>query len=160
MPPYSEGLTEEDVLYVGDIVSTGYYGAEQANIEPGDTIAVIGAGPVGLCAMATARLWGPSKIVAVDTIDERLQEAIDNGVADVGLNPMKDDVVAILKDMTDGRGADATIEAVGIKPTFDLAIEAVRPSGTVSLLGVFEEPQRNCHGKLMDKEHHHNYGSC
>ena len=64
-----EGLTEEDVLFVGDILSTGYFGAEQACIEPGDTVAVMGCGPVGMCAMATARLWGPSKIIAVDTID-------------------------------------------------------------------------------------------
>ena len=60
-----EGLTEEDVLFVGDILSTGYFGAEQAHIQPGDTVAVMGSGPVGMCAMATARLWGPARIVAV-----------------------------------------------------------------------------------------------
>ena len=60
-----DSLTDEDVLFVGDILSTGYFGAENGNIQPGDTVAVFGSGPVGMCAMATARLWGPARIVAV-----------------------------------------------------------------------------------------------
>lgn len=136
-----EGLTEEDVLFVGDILSTGYFGAEQANIQPGDTVAVMGSGPVGMCAMTTARLWGPAQIVAVDINQERLDFAVKNGIADIGLNPLNVNVGDALREMTDGRGADATIEANGFKPTFDMAIDAVRPGGTVSLIGVFESPQ-------------------
>lgn len=136
-----EGLTEEDVLFVGDILSTGYLGAENAKIEPGDTVAVMGCGPVGMCAMVTARLWGPSSIVAVDINQERLDFAVKQGIADIGLNPLNVNVGDAIREMTEGRGADATIEANGFKPTFDMAIDAVRPGGNISLIGVFESPQ-------------------
>lgn len=136
-----DSLTDEDVLFVGDILSTGYFGAENGNIQPGDTVAVFGSGPVGMCAMATARLWGPARIVAVDIDESRLEFALKQGWADYGLNPQKVDVTKALKDMTSGRGADVTIEANGFEPTFKGAIEGVRPGGTVSLVGVFEKPQ-------------------
>lgn len=137
-----EGLTEENVLFVGDILSTGYFGAEQGNIQPGDTVAVMGAGPVGMCGMTTARLWGPAEIIAVDINQERLDFAVKNGIADVGINPLTTPNVGdAIRERTSGRGADVTIEANGFKPTFDMAIDAVRPGGTVSLIGVFEKPQ-------------------
>lgn len=136
-----EGLTEEDVLFIGDILSTGYFGAEAGEIQPGDTVAVIGAGPVGMCAMATSRLWGPAQVVAVDTNEHRLQVALDQGIADVAINPAKEDAVAKIRALTCGRGADVTIEAVGVTPTYNLALEAVRPAGVVSMIGVFEQPQ-------------------
>ena len=136
-----EGLTEENVLFVGDILSTGYFGSEQACIEPGDTIAVMGSGPVGMCAMAAARLWGPARIIAVDMLQERLDFALKNGYADMALNPTKVDVPEAIRDLTGGRGADRCIEAVGVKGTYELALEAVRPGGNVSIIGVFEQPQ-------------------
>ncbi len=136
-----EGLTEEDVLFVGDILSTGYFGAEQACIEPGDTVAVMGSGPVGMCAMMTARLWGPSRIIAVDLNQDRLDEAVERGIADLSLNPAKVNVGDAIRDLTDGRGADRTIEAVGAKGTYEMALDAVRPGGNVSIIGVFEQPQ-------------------
>lgn len=136
-----EELEDEDVLFVGDILSTGYFGAENGKIQPGDTVAVFGSGPVGMCAMATARLFGPATIVAVDIDDSRLEFAKKNGWADVGLNPNKVDVPQELRDMTEGRGADVTIEANGFEPTFKGAINSVRPGGTVSIIGVFEKPQ-------------------
>ncbi len=136
-----EGLTEEDVLFVGDILSTGYFGAENAHIEPGDTVAVMGAGPVGMCAMATAKLWGPARVIAVDMIQERLDAAVKNGVADMGLNPAKVNVPEAIRELTNGRGADRTIEAVGVTGTYNLALDAVRPGGDVSIIGVFEKPQ-------------------
>jgi len=136
-----DGLTEEDVLFVGDILSTGYFGAENACIEPGDTVAVMGSGPVGMCAMTAARLWGPSQIIAVDMVQDRLDAAIKNGIADIGLNPAEVNVPDAIRDLTDGRGADRTIEAVGVKGTYELALDAVRPGGNVSLIGVFEKPQ-------------------
>ncbi|HHU08197.1 MAG TPA: alcohol dehydrogenase catalytic domain-containing protein [Clostridiaceae bacterium] len=136
-----EGLTDDDVLFVGDILSTGYFGAENGNIQPGDTVAVFGSGPVGMSAMVAARLWGPARIVAVDIDESRLEFAKKQGWADYGLNPNKVDVVQALKDMTDGRGADVTIEANGFEPTFKGAINGVRPGGIVSLIGVFETPQ-------------------
>jgi len=146
-----EGLTEEDVLFVGDILSTGYMGSENANIEPGDTVAVMGSGPVGMCAMATARLWGPSQIIAVDMVQSRLDEAVKNGVADIGLNPAKVNVPEAIRELTGGRGADRTIEAVEAKGTYELALESVRAGGNVSLLGVFEQPQTLAMNELWIK---------
>ena len=136
-----EGLTDDDVLFVGDILSTGYFGAEKAEIRPGDTVAVFGSGPVGMCAMATARLWGPACIVAVDTNEFRLETALKQGIADVALNPAKQNVLEEIKKLTDGRGADSTIEAVGVPPTYNMALECVRNAGVVSMVGVFENPQ-------------------
>ena len=146
-----EGLTEDDVLLVGDILSTGYFGAEKAEIEPGDTVAVMGSGPVGMCAMMAARLWGPARIIAVDMNQQRLDFAVKQGYADMALNSAEVDVVEAIKDLTDGRGADRTIEAVGVKGTFDLALEAVRPCGNVSIIGVFEQPQEIPMNKMWIK---------
>jgi len=147
-----EGLTDDDVLFVGDILSTGYFGAQNAAIEPGDVVAVIGAGPVGMCAMATARLWGPATIIAVDTNDFRLKTALKQGIADVALNPQQVDVLAEIKKITPaGRGADRTIEAVGVKATYELAINAVRAGGNISIIGVFEEPQTLAMNELWSK---------
>ncbi|MCK9536010.1 MAG: alcohol dehydrogenase [Bacilli bacterium] len=133
-------LTDEDVLFVGDILSTGYMGAENAKILPGDVVAVMGCGPVGMCAMATARLWGPAKIIAVDTIQSRLDFAVKQGWADFGLNPLKCKVVEEINKLSHGRGADACIEAVGVSPTMKYALDAVRAGGNVSVIGVFEKP--------------------
>lgn len=146
-----EGLCDEDVLFVGDILSTGYFGAEHGNIQPGDTVMVSGCGPVGMCAMATAKLWGPRKVVAVDTNQSRLDFAVANGYADLGLNPLDCDVAEEIRKMTDGRGADVCIEAVGVTPTFDLAVNAVRPGGHVSVVGVFAAPVELAMNKLWIK---------
>jgi alcohol dehydrogenase len=107
-----DGLTDDDVLFVGDILSTGYMGAENAKIEPGDTVAVMGSGPVGMCAMTTARLWGPARIIAVDMNQSRLDFAVKQGIADMAINSGEVDAVEKIKEVTDGRGADRTIEAV------------------------------------------------
>ena len=141
MFPIPDGLTEDDVLLVGDILSTGYFGSEQACIEPGDTVAVMGTGPVGMCAMIMARLWGPARIIAVDMNQARLDAAVKMGVADMGLNPADVNVGDAIRDLTEGRGADRTIEAVGAKGTYEMALDAVRPGGNVSIIGVFEDPQ-------------------
>jgi alcohol dehydrogenase len=152
MFPIPEGLTEEDVLFVGDILSTGCFGAENAKIEFGDTVAVMGAGPVGMCAMMTARLWGPSKIIAVDINQSRLDIAVKQGIADVGVNPLTvGNVGDYIRNMTEGRGADRTIEANGAKPTYELALDCVRAGGNVSLVGVFEKPQELPMNKLWIK---------
>lgn len=134
-----EGLTEEDVLFVGDILSTGYYGAERAMIQTGDVVVVVGAGPVGMCAMISAGLFGPSQIIAVDTNQSRLDVTLREGIADIALNPKDIDVIAKIKELTDGRGADRTIEAVGASPTMDIALGTVRSGGVVSTIGVFEK---------------------
>ncbi len=135
-----ESLTPQDVLFSGDILSTGYFGAEMTEIQPCDTVVVVGAGPVGLCCMTTARLWGPSRIIAVDMVQSRLDVAIKEGIADIALNPGKDDVVEIIKSLTGGLGADRSIECVGLQPTFDTALAAVRAGGQMSTIGIYEKP--------------------
>ncbi len=149
--PIPEGLTEEDVLFVGDILSTGYFGAENAKVEAGDTVAVMGCGPVGMCAMMSARLWGPSQIIAVDTNQDRLNVALKQGIADVALNPLKENVPERIRELTGGLGADRTLEAVGATPTYQLALDSVRAGGNVSLIGVFEKPQELQMNKLWIK---------
>jgi alcohol dehydrogenase len=144
-------LTDDDVLFVGDILSTGFFGAQQAEIKPGDTVAVFGAGPVGMCAMATARLWGPACIIAVDTNEFRLETALKEGIADVAINPLKQNVAEEIKKLTGGRGADACIEAVGVKPTYEMCLENVREAGVVSIIGVFEKPQELAMNELWIK---------
>jgi len=146
-----EGLSEEDVLFVGDILSTGYFGAERGRIQPGDTVAVMGSGPVGMCAMATAKLWGPAQIIAVDMNQDRLDVALKEGIADITINPAKENAAEKIRELTQGRGADVTIEAVGAKGTYELALDAVRPGGNVSIIGVFEKPQELPMNKLWIK---------
>ncbi|BBB90496.1 MAG TPA: alcohol dehydrogenase [Methylomusa anaerophila] len=141
-------LTDEDVLCVADILSTGYFGAENANIQPGETVLVSGCGPVGMCAMAASRLWGPARVIAVDIIQERLDFAIKNGYADIALNPKNCDIVEQVKKLTYGRGADRCIEGVGAAPTLQLALDCVRPGGNVSVIGVFEKPFELAMNKL------------
>jgi len=135
-----DNLTDEDLIFIGDVLSTGYFGAERARIKPGDTVAVIGCGPIGMGAMACARLWGPSQIIAIDTNGYRLGVAKKQGLADIILNPKTDDVLTKIMELTAGRGADVTIEAVGSEHTFKLALDAVRSGGNVSVVGVFEKP--------------------
>ncbi len=151
MFPIPAGLKEDNLLFVGDILSTGYFGAENARIQPGDTVAIMGSGPVGMCAMLTARLWGPKQIIAVDVNQDRLDFAVKQGVADLSLKPAKENVPERIRELTGGRGADATIEAVGAKGTYELALDAVRPGGNVSIIGVFEQPQELPMNKLWIK---------
>jgi len=134
-------VPEEKFLFVGDILSTGYFGAERGEIKPGDVVVVIGAGPVGMCAMLSARLFGPSTIVAIDTVDSRIEVAKKEGVADVIINPMKEDAIEIIKGLTDGRGADVVIECAGVKATFDMSWQVARPNGHVSVVALYSETQ-------------------
>lgn len=137
---FPESLTPQDVLFCGDVLSAGYFGAELADIQPGETVVVVGAGPVGLCAMTAARVWKPSRIIAVDTTPSRLDAALKAGVADLAFNPAKDDVVEAVRDLTAGFGADKTIECAGRQTTFDLAFSAVRGGGKISSVGIYEKP--------------------
>jgi len=137
---FPESLTPQDVLFCGDVLSAGYFGAEMADIQRGETVVVLGAGPVGLCAMASARIWGPSSIIAVDTSPSRLDAALKAGVADRALNPAQDNVIDVIRDLTRGFGADKTIECAGRQTTFDLAFSAVRGGGKISTVGIYEKP--------------------
>ena len=129
-----DDLQDEEVVLCPDIMSTGFAAAERG-VRIGDAVAVFAAGPIGLCAVAGARLSGASLVIAVDSVHERLQVAKDMG-ADVVLDYRQQDVVAEIRRLTGG-GADVTIEALGQQATFENALRAVRPGGIVSSLGVY-----------------------
>ena len=129
-------LSDEQVLFLADILPTAYeVGVLNGNVEPGDTIAVVGAGPIGLATIMTARLRTPAKIIAIDLADARLARALDFG-ADVAINNGVEDAVARVLELTGGRGVDAAIEAVGVPETFELCTELIRAGGRVANVGV------------------------
>ena len=136
LAPIPDGLTDEQVLMCPDIMSTGFKGAENANIKIGDTVVVFAQGPIGLCATAGARLLGATTIIAVDGNAHRLGIAKQLG-ADVTLDFKQCDVVAEVMKLTGGRGADSAIEALGTQGTFEAALRCIKPGGTLSSLGVY-----------------------
>lgn len=138
LAPIPDGLTDEQVLMCPDIMSTGFKGAENANIKIGDTVVVLAQGPIGLCATAGARLLGATTIIAVDGNDHRLGIARKMG-ADVTLNFRNVDVVDEVMKLTGGKGADSSIEALGTQATFAQAMKVLKPGGTLSSLGVYSE---------------------
>ena len=138
LAPIPDGLTDEQVLMCPDIMSTGFKGAENANISIGDTVVVFAQGPIGLCATAGARLLGATTIIAVDGNDHRLGIAKKMG-ADVTLNFRNVDVVDEVMKLTGGKGADSSIEALGTQATFAQAMKVLKPGGTLSSLGVYSE---------------------
>jgi alcohol dehydrogenase len=136
LAPIPETLKDEDVLLCPDIFSTGLSGAESGNIKVGDSVAVFAQGPIGLCATVGARLKGASLIIGIDSIPGRLEVARKLG-ANVTLNFKDVDIVAAIKRLTGGRGVDVAIEALGRQETFENALRATRPGGTLSSLGVY-----------------------
>lgn len=128
-------LTDEQVVLLADIASTGFGGAESGNIRIGDSVVVFAQGPIGLCATAGARLMGASLVIGVDGDSNRLAMAKRMG-ADVVLDYREADIVAEVKKLTGG-GADVTIEALGTQETFEGALRSLRPGGTLSSLGVY-----------------------
>ncbi|MDO4904748.1 MAG: NAD(P)-dependent alcohol dehydrogenase [Lautropia sp.] len=138
LAPIPDGLTDEQVLMCPDIMSTGFKGAENANIRIGDTVVVFAQGPIGLCATAGARLLGATTVIAVDGNDHRLGISRQLG-ADVTLNFKQVDVIEEVMKITGGKGADSAIEALGTQATFTSALKVLKPGGTLSSLGVYSE---------------------
>jgi alcohol dehydrogenase len=135
-----DGLTDEQVLFLADILPTAYeVGVLNGKVSPGDVVAIIGAGPVGLAAMLTAQLYTPGRIVAIDLADSRLESAGKFG-ADTTINNGREDALAQVMELTDGLGADVALEAVGVSETFELACELIRPGGRVANIGVHGHP--------------------
>jgi alcohol dehydrogenase len=137
-----QGVTDAEGILLSDILPTGFeIGVQYGQVSPGDVVAVIGSGPVGLSAVMTARLYGPSKIIAIDLDSARLKRASEFGATDTvnsGDKDWKEQVLAL----TDGAGVDVAIEAVGVPATFTMATLIVRPGGNVANIGV--------HGKSVD----------
>jgi alcohol dehydrogenase len=133
-------LGDEQVLFLADILPTAYeVGVLNGMVSPGDVVAVVGAGPIGLAAILTATLYTPGQIVAIDLDDGRLRSALRFG-ADTTINNGREDACARVMELTDGLGADVAFEAVGVPQTFELAAELIRPGGRVANMGVHGKP--------------------
>ncbi len=132
-----EDIRPEEGLLLGDVLSTGYFCAENAGVSPGAVCVVIGCGPVGLMAVCSAKELGADTIYAVDSIGERLQLA--HGFGAIPVNFLEENAAALLRDRTDGIGADAVMEVVGSELAAKSAFDMVRPGGTISTVGVHTE---------------------
>ena len=136
-----DGLTDEQVLMCPDIMSTGFSGAEKGDVRIGDTVVIFAQGPIGLCATAGARLRGAAMIISVDSIPARMEVSRRMGANHV-VDFRATDPVAEIMRLTDGRGVDVAIEALGTQATFEAALRVLRPGGTVSSLGVYSTDLR------------------
>jgi alcohol dehydrogenase len=135
-----DGLSDEQVLFLADILPTAYeVGVLNGDLGPGDTIAIVGAGPIGLATVLTSKLYTPGKIIAIDLADSRLEKAREFG-ADETINSGREDARARVFELTGGLGADVAVEAVGVPETFELCTEIVRPSGHIANVGVHGHP--------------------
>ncbi len=141
LAPIPDGLTDEQVLMCPDIMSTGFSGAESGRVRIGDTVAVFAQGPIGLCATAGARLMGATTIIGVEAVPARMEIARSMG-ADHVVDFTKVDPVDEIMRITDGRGVDVAIEALGRQETFEAALRVLRPGGTLSSLGVYSSDLR------------------
>ncbi|UBM27438.1 NAD(P)-dependent alcohol dehydrogenase [Pseudomonas sp. p1(2021b)] len=141
LSPIPDQLSDEQVLMCPDIMSTGFSGAERGGVTVGDTVAVFALGPIGLCAVAGARLLGATTIIGVDTVAARISVARRLG-ADYVVDFKQGDVVEQIMALTDGRGVDVAIEALGTQATFEWALRVLRPGGTLSSLGVYSADLR------------------
>ena len=138
--PAPAGVSDESLLMLADILPTAYeVGVLNGRVQPGDVVAVVGAGPIGLSAILGSRLFNPSHIIAIDLADTRLDAAKQFG-ADIVINNSREDPRQAILDLTDGLGADVSIEAVGVPATFELAATLIRPGGHVANIGVHGEP--------------------
>ena len=138
--PVPEGARDEEILMLADILPTAYeVGVLNGRVQPGDVVAIVGAGPVGLSAILGAKLFSPGHVVSIDLADARLEAAKRFG-ADVTVNNGREDALAIVRELTGGLGADVAIEAVGVPSSFELCTELVRPGGHVANIGVHGQP--------------------
>lgn len=133
--PIPADVDDERALFVGDVLTTAYYGAAVAGIRPGDTVAVVGVGPVGFFCVQAAPLFGAERVVAVDLEAERLRLAEKFGA--LGVDPALEDPKEAVRELTEGRGADVVIEAVGTTAAFETATRVVRRGGVVCVVGMY-----------------------
>jgi len=136
LSPVPDALSDEEVLMCPDIMSTGFAGAESGNIQIGDTVLVLALGPIGLCAVAGARLRGASRVIGVDTVPARMELARRLGASEV-IDFRAGDPLEQVMALTNRRGVDVAIEALGTQSTFETGLRALRPGGTLSSLGVY-----------------------
>lgn len=134
-------MSDEAALFTGDLLSTGYWAAQISQIEAGQHVAVIGAGPAGLCTLMCLRLQPEIKLILIDIDPERLAFARRLGLADVFLDPSQDDAATKVRALTEGRGADRVLEIAGGADTFQLAWQIARPNAIVSVIAMYEQDQ-------------------
>jgi 2-desacetyl-2-hydroxyethyl bacteriochlorophyllide A dehydrogenase len=132
-----DGMSDDVALFAGDVMGTGYHAVVEAGVEAGSSVVALGLGPVGLCAVQAAFAEGAAQVIAIDTVDDRLEMAASFGASAVHLT--EGDVRAAVKEATGGRGVDATIDAVGHPDALNLACRLTRKAGTVSATGVYAE---------------------
>lgn len=134
-----DGLSDESAILAGDVLSTGYFAAERGEVRPGDVVVVVGSGPVGLCAQMCVRRFEPGVVIAVDSVPERLELARRLGSLPVDVS--EQDPAAVIREHTEGRGADVVLEAVGHQDSIRSCFQYVRPAGTISAVGVYTEAE-------------------
>jgi 2-desacetyl-2-hydroxyethyl bacteriochlorophyllide A dehydrogenase len=135
--PEEDGLVDEDLLFVGDILTTGYDAVRKTDMRPGDVVAIVGCGPVGLCTAMAARALGAGKVVVVDMVPERLKLAEDLGA--IAVNAKETDADDVVLELTNWRGADVVVDAVGSEQALAACFPLVRMGGTISLPGMYVE---------------------
>jgi threonine dehydrogenase-like Zn-dependent dehydrogenase len=135
-----EGVSDDVALFAGDVMGTGYHAIYESGVRPGDSVAVLGLGPVGLCAVQVALAAGAGPVYAIDTVEQRLGVARQFGAIPVHLTEQsaRDEV----RGGTEGRGVDVAVDAVGHPDALDLAVRLTRKAGTVFAIGVYAEPCR------------------
>ncbi|HWM91643.1 MAG TPA: alcohol dehydrogenase family protein [Thermoanaerobaculia bacterium] len=154
-----KGTPPEEALFAGDILATGWFGAESAGAAPGKTVAIVGCGPVGLMAVIAARELGAERVFAIDSLPDRLALAGRWGAEPVDFR--KDDPLERIREATEGRGADAVVEAVGTPQASRLAFDLVRPGGTIAAVGVHvEDHLAFAPGEVYDKNLTYRAGRC
>lgn len=148
IPMADQGLTkipddvsDEEALFNGDILATGYWAASIGELKPADTVVVLGAGPTGLCTLMSIKLYSPAMVIVVDTSTDRLNLAKEHGLADICLNPLEVDIEEEVLKLTQGRGADRVFEVAGGENTFQLAWKVARPNAIVVLVALYEKEQ-------------------
>jgi 2-desacetyl-2-hydroxyethyl bacteriochlorophyllide A dehydrogenase len=132
-----EGLSDDVALFAGDVMGTGFHAIDSRPLAEGETVAILGMGPVGLCAVQAANAAGASEVIAIDTVEDRLKMAESFGATPVHLT--EQDPRGEVKKLTEGRGVDLAVEAVGNPEALDLALRLARKAGTVSVTGVYAE---------------------
>jgi alcohol dehydrogenase len=137
--PLPDAIDDDAAVFLADILPTAYFGALNGDIRPGDVVAIFGCGPVGLCSVLAAQLFGPAEVIAVDNVPYRLELARMLGATPVTIAAARETIL----NRTDGRGADVTIEAVGNEAALNASFENVRGGGTVSMVGVLALPVYN-----------------
>ena len=134
-----ENVTDLNALFVGDVLATGYFGAEMCEIQTDDTVAIIGSGPVGMCCMICAKVMGAKEIIAIDIDDTRLKIASEQNLANYFLNPNTCDIEKEIKNLTSDRGADKVIEAGGTKESFKMSYKIARPNAIIGIVALYDQ---------------------